>query len=97
MEGPLAPGTGFRWTSGGTAIQSRLALVDPGRMIGWTGIAWHAHAIHIWSLEPLPEGRTRVRTSESMNGSLIRLVYSSKALADSQSEWLQALKKEAER
>jgi uncharacterized protein YndB with AHSA1/START domain len=97
LDGALQPGTTFAWKSGSAEIQSRLALVRRNEQIAWTGTAYKAHAIHIWSLQPLPNGGTLVKTKESMDGFMLTLFYSSKDLAKSQDVWLQALKHRAEK
>jgi uncharacterized protein YndB with AHSA1/START domain len=96
IDGPLQPGTRFTWTSGNAKIESRIALVRTNQQIGWTGTAFKAHAVHIWTLEPLPDGNTLVKTTESMDGFLLKLFYSSKDLAASHKVWLDALKRKAE-
>lgn len=95
--GPLKPGTEFTWTTGGTKIKSRLALVVPNTDLSWTGSARGAKAIHVWHLKAVEGGGTLVTTKESMSGFLLRMFYSSKDLAKSQKEWLEALKGAAEK
>lgn len=96
INGALAPGTTFTWTNGGAEIKSRIALLPHNEQIGWTGTAYKARAIHIWSLQPLPGGSTLVKTTESMDGFLLTVFYSSEDLAKSHDIWLQALKHKAE-
>ena len=96
IDGPLACGTRFSWTSG-TRIQSQIVLIRPFEELAWTGRAYQASAIHVWRLESLPGGETRVQTSESLDGFLLRLFYSSDALEKSQQHWLSDLKAAAER
>ena len=96
VKGPMAPGTVFLWKNGSTNITSRLAVVEPAREITWTGAAMGAHAVHVWKLEALPDGTTRVKTSESMDGFMLKRFYSSGELSDSLKVWLDALKKKAE-
>lgn len=96
INGAVEPGTRFSWTNGGAKIESRIAVVDPGMELVWTATAYKARAIHIWQLQPLPDGGTMVKTSESMNGFLLRVFYSSKDLAKSHKVWLEALKRKAE-
>jgi len=96
INGPLESGTAFVWTSGGTQIKSRIALARPVTQLAWTGTAYRARAVHVWNLQPLPDGGTLVRTTESMNGFMLRLFYSSNDLAKSQRLWLDALKRKAE-
>lgn len=95
--GPLKPGTEFTWTTGGTKIKSRLALVVPNTDLSWTGSARGAKAIHVWHLKAVEGGGTLVTTKESMSGFLLGMFYSSKDLAKSQKEWLEALKGAAEK
>ena len=96
LNGGLEPGTTFTWTNGGAKIKSRIALIQRPETIGWTGTAYEAHAIHIWSLRTLPDGNTLVRSTESMDGLLLTLFYSSRDLEKSHQIWLQALKHKAE-
>jgi uncharacterized protein YndB with AHSA1/START domain len=96
MPGPLQAGTTFSWTTGGTHIKSRLALVQPYDQFAWTGTAFGATAIHVWKLSRLADGRTIVRTDESMHGFLLSLFYSSKKLEETDQRWLDRLKLAAE-
>jgi uncharacterized protein YndB with AHSA1/START domain len=96
ISGPLESGTTFSWKTGGPAIQSRIALVQPGEQFGWTGKAYGARAIHLWKLKRLPDGHTVVKTEESMNGFLLTLFFSSKKLEESDQRWLDNLKSAAE-
>lgn len=73
MEGPLAPGTGFRWKAGGMTIRSELVEVGPTSRIAWTGRTLGVLAIHVWQLDPLETG-TQVTTEESFEGVLPRLL-----------------------
>jgi hypothetical protein len=97
MIGPLERGTTFTWSSGGTRIQSKIALVDPYKEIAWTGTALNATAVHVWKLERLPGNKTMVQTEESMSGFLLTFFYSSKELQATDRTWLDRLKREAER
>jgi len=97
MIGPLESGTKFTWTTGGTRIQSKIALVDPYKEIAWTGKALNATAVHVWKLERLPGNKTMVQTEESMSGFVPTLFYSSKELQTIDQTWLDRLKREAER
>ena len=72
MEGPLQPGTTFRWKSGGARIISTLQEVTPGVRIGWTGKTFGIRARHVWEFKGL-DGRTHVKTAESFEGWLARL------------------------
>jgi hypothetical protein len=73
VEGPIAPGTVFRWKAGAAKITSTLESVDRPHELGWTGRALGSRAVHVWSFEPLGEG-TYVRTSESFSGWVPRLI-----------------------
>jgi uncharacterized protein YndB with AHSA1/START domain len=97
VHGPLAPGTAFTWSAGKMRVESQLALVKPVQQIAWTGTAMKAHAIHVWTLEALPTGGTLVKTTESMDGFLLAVLYTSQDLAESDQLWLANLKREAEK
>ncbi len=81
----------------GNAISSRIELLEPNRRIAWVGSAFDARAVHVWTLEPLPGNQTLIRTAESMDGIGLPLLFSSKDLADSNQQWLNALKSAAEK
>jgi hypothetical protein len=97
LDGPLAPASSFRWTSGGMAIVSTLQLVERERRLGWTGKALGTTTEHIWALEDHPDG-TLVTTAESMSGWLIYPVklVTPGFLTDALQTWLAALRQAAE-
>jgi uncharacterized protein YndB with AHSA1/START domain len=98
MQGPVAEGTVFRWRAGPGTITSTIQRVEQPRLIAWTGRTLGIHAIHFWWLEPR-EGGTFVRTAESYEGLVARLLRGTlqktldKALADG----LRRMKEEVER
>ena len=98
INGPLEAGMTFAWSEGGSKIKSRIALVHPVTELVWTGTTFGARGIHVWNLQSLPDGCTLVKTSESLDGFLLRLkvFYSSKDLAKLHRVWLDALKQKAE-
>jgi len=98
MDGPLAPGTEFRWKAGGAAISSELQEVEAKRRIVWTGKILGIRAVHVWMFEEQADG-TLVRTEESFDGLLARLFAKSmrRMLAASLIKGLEALKTECER
>jgi uncharacterized protein YndB with AHSA1/START domain len=74
LEGPLEPGTRFRWQAGPGTITSVLRSVEPGRELGWTGVTMGVHAVHVWRLEPTQWG-TLVTTEESWSGWPTRVMH----------------------
>jgi hypothetical protein len=96
LAGELQKGTEFQWKSNGMKINSTLQTVDPVKNLSWTGKALWIRAEHIWELQALPDGGTRVTTSESMAGFLIRYIYSSDKLLESLKTWLKDLKSASE-
>lgn len=97
LLGPLAPGSRFRWNSGGTGVSSTLEEVDQPHRLGWTGRAMGAKARHVWALRPEGSGTT-VTTEESFEGLVVVLLKGrmQRLLDDSLQKWLAALKKAAE-
>jgi hypothetical protein len=96
INGPLEPGTTFTWTNGGAKIKSRIAIAHPVTQLVWTGITFGATGIHVWNLQSMPDGGTLVKTTESMDGFMLKVFYSSSDLAMSHKIWLEALKRKAE-
>ena len=98
FDGPLAPGSTFRWKAGPGTIVSKLDRVEPPRYISWHGKTLTIDAYHEWWLEPR-DGGTHVRTEESFSGILARFLRGTlqKTLDKSLAEGLGHLKREAER
>ena len=98
VEGPLEPGSVFRWKSGSASLVSTLATVDPPHEIGWTGVSMGIHAVHVFHLEPVGRG-TSVRSAESFRGFIPSVLkgYSRKILQRGIDGILGSLKTEAER
>jgi hypothetical protein len=98
FDGPLAPGTEFRWKAGPGTIVSRLDRVEPPRYISWHGRTLTIDAYHEWWLERR-DGGTFVRTEEAFFGTLARVLRRplQKMLDKSFADALERLKSEAER
>ncbi|HMC07498.1 MAG TPA: SRPBCC family protein [Solirubrobacterales bacterium] len=98
VRGPLAPGSVFRWKAGPGTITSTLLRVEPPRLIAWRGNTLGIKAIHFWWLRPR-DGNTFVRTAESYDGLVARLLRRpiQRALDDGLDGGLRHLKAEAER
>ena len=90
-----AVGVSFEWSTGAGNIHSRVALYKPQRQIAWTGRLLAFHAIHVWTITSLPNGKTLVTTSESMSGWPIALFFTSNDLLDADRRWLVYLAKKA--
>jgi hypothetical protein len=97
MEGPVAPGSVFRWKAGPGTITSTIQRVEPPRLIAWTGRTFGIKAIHFYRLETR-DGRTFVRTEESYDGIVARLLRGSlqKTLDTALADGLRYLESEAE-
>ncbi|HSD48703.1 MAG TPA: SRPBCC family protein [Actinomycetota bacterium] len=98
VEGPLEPGTTFRWRSGSASLVSTLQAVDPPRELGWTGVTMGIHAVHVFRFEPR-DGGTLARSAESFRGFIPTVLkgYSRKILQRGIDDILRSLKTEAER
>ena len=98
LDGPLAPGSTFRWRSGPGTITSVLREVRPGELLEWTGRTFGVSAIHVWRIRPDGDG-TIVSTEESWEGLPARVFRRrSKGTLDAAiASGLARLKAEAER
>ena len=94
--GPLSPGQRFTWGEGAQTVHSQVQLFQPEQRLGWTGTAYTAKAVHLWTLTPEADGHTLVTVNESMDGFLMARFFSSEELAHAASEWLSRLKIAAE-
>lgn len=94
--GPLRQGMVFTWETDGTKITSKVQLAETNQRLAWTGTALTAKAVHVWELVPGPGAETVVRVQESMDGPLMAHFLSSTELADTDMQWLTALRAAAE-
>ena len=97
IDGPLAPGTQFRWKAGPGTIRSKLVEVDRPNVIAWTGKTLGIYAVHVWRI--VEDGdRVKLHTEESWSGLPVRLLPSAmqKNLAKAIEAGLQATKAASE-
>jgi uncharacterized protein YndB with AHSA1/START domain len=97
LDGALAPGSTFRWKSGGRGVSSTIQQVEPPSRLAWTGSAAGAKAKHVWIVEPKGSGVV-VRTEESFEGLVVVILKRSmqRLLDSSLQKRLEALKRAAE-
>ena len=98
LQGPVQPGTVFRWKAGPSTITSTLQVVDPPREFAWTGRTMGITAVHVFRFQVRDDG-TLARSEESWEGLPARLLkgYSRRTLDDGIRNVLSCLKAEAER
>jgi uncharacterized protein YndB with AHSA1/START domain len=98
LQGPVQPGTVFRWKSGPSSFTSTLQVVDPPSEIAWTGTTMGIKAVHVFHFRP-SDGGTLARSEESWEGLLPSLLkgYSRRTLDKGIRSVLAHLKVEAER
>jgi uncharacterized protein YndB with AHSA1/START domain len=98
LQGPIQPGTGFRWKSGPSSLTSTLQVVDPPHQIAWTGRTMGIKAVHVFRFQER-DGGTLARSEESWEGLLASLLkgYSRRSLDKAIRSVLSHLKVEAER
>jgi uncharacterized protein YndB with AHSA1/START domain len=98
LDGPVAPGTRFRWRAGPSTITSTLREVVRPQRISWVGRTMGIHAVHVWLIEGRDGGAAAI-TRESWQGLLPRMFRSvmRRQLQRSTDAGLQRLKIEAER
>ena len=98
VEGPVQPGTVFRWKAGPSSLTSTLQVVDPPREITWTGTTMGIRAVHVFRFKA-SDGGTLARSEESWAGLLpsVPKGYSRRILDKGIRNVLGHLKVEAER
>jgi uncharacterized protein YndB with AHSA1/START domain len=98
LQGPVRPGTVFRWKSGPSSLTSALQVVDPPNEIAWTGTTMGIKAVHVFRFQANDSG-TLARSEESWEGLIASLLkgYSRKSLDKAIRGVLSHLKAEAER
>lgn len=98
LEGPLAAGTVFRWSTAGLDdIASTIGEMIPEQRIAWSGPAQGIMGIHVWTFTAVQNG-VLVKTEESWSGEpvLQQLEAAQQGLDQSIRSWLENLKREAE-
>jgi uncharacterized protein YndB with AHSA1/START domain len=98
LDGPVEPGTVFRWKAGPSSLTSTLQVVDPPHEIVWTGRTMGIKAIHVFRFEAR-DGGTLARSEESWEGLIASLLkrWSRRTLAKALDDVLAHLKDESER
>ena len=98
LDGPLEPGTVFRWKAGPSSLTSTLQVVDPPHEIAWTGRTMGIRAIHVFRFEARDSG-TVARSEESWEGLIASLLkrWSRRTLQKGIDDVLSHLKAESER
>jgi uncharacterized protein YndB with AHSA1/START domain len=97
LEGPVAPGSVFRWKSGGFSVTSTFRNIEPMTHLTWTGVAFGTKAVHSWTFTPTDHG-VRVTTIETFDGWLPAILPGAmqKTLDDTLPALLASLKAAAE-
>lgn len=97
MYGEFEPGAEFQWKADGVTIISCLQDIEPLQRLLWTGRTPGIRAIHVWEFEER-NGLTRVRSEESFEGLLVRLLsrFFYRMLNTAMDNALQCLKLECE-
>ncbi|MEV6324074.1 SRPBCC family protein [Nocardia sp. NPDC051787] len=97
LNGSLAPGSRFRWSTAGLTIDSTLYAVEAPHRILWGGPAHGITGIHCWTFEADGD-TTLVRTEESWGGEPVRANTDAMrhALEQSLRRWLDILRETAE-
>jgi uncharacterized protein YndB with AHSA1/START domain len=98
IQGPVQPGTVFRWKSGPSSLTSTLQVLDPPSEIAWTGTTMGIKAVHVFRFQA-NDGGTLARSEESWEGLIASLLkgYSRRTLDKGIRSVLAHLKVEAER
>ena len=98
VDGPAIEGMSFRWKAGAMTIVSVIQRMRAPQLIAWTGKTPGIRAIHVWALEETG-ATTTVRTRETWDGGLVRLLRSPmrRMLQRSLDRGLRSLKEAAER
>jgi uncharacterized protein YndB with AHSA1/START domain len=73
LDGPVAKGSVFTWTSGGLGIRSVFQEVAPYERLSWTGRTFGTRAVHAWALKST-HGGVVVTTTETFDGWLPTLM-----------------------
>ncbi len=92
----LKVGAHFTWNINGNHLKSTLRQIDKPNALTWTGSFISVKAIHAWKLESADNYQTIVTTEESIQG-LMTVFVSHPKLNKTLINWLDCLKKQAEK
>lgn len=95
--GEAAAGRSFAWSTGPIAVQSRFAIVEPGRRLVWTTAVPGLEAVHVYRFEDVGQGTTLVSAEESINAPIAAPQLGNAELAGQIASWLAGIKAFAER
>jgi uncharacterized protein YndB with AHSA1/START domain len=98
LRGELVPGTLMQWRADGMRITSYVQEVEVERRFGFTLKTLGASGYFRWSLEPMLDGGTLVRSEEVWDGLGVRFLRRTlrKTLQRSRTSWLEALRDRVE-
>jgi hypothetical protein len=88
----LSEDTVFSFKLRNFPIKAKIAVVQPGRSLVWTGVSLWFKAVDKYVLEPMEDGNTRLYLAESFSGFLASLFMSSERLMAQHGKWLAAFK-----
>lgn len=94
--GEPASGSTFSWHTGDIALQSRFAIVEPGRRLVWTTGIPGLEAVHIYRFEDAGEGVTLLSAQESINAPVAAPQLDDAQLGRQIASWLAGIKAVAE-
>ena len=97
LNGTLAIGESFSWTTYGMNINSTINELIPKKEIGWSGLVMDIMGIHVWTFEETGNG-VLVKTHESWSGKSVEAQKEQmqEGLDKSLRSWLEDLKTKAE-
>jgi len=98
LRGGLEPGALLQWRADGMPMRSVLLEVDAPHSLIWTSRTLAARGVHRWSLIPVSEGMTLVRSEEAWDGLSVRILRSTltRTLTHSREHWLAQLRDRSE-
>ena len=98
VAGTPIPGGSFSWSTGDIAVQSRFAIVEPGRRLTWTtAVPGLLEAVHVYLFEAAGRGATLVSAEESINAPIAAPQLDDAQLGRQIASWLAGIKAFAER
>ena len=92
----LRPGSGFRWTTFGVRLESKVEEFVLGERLAWSAHATGIDAYHAWLIEKRPSG-CYVITEENQNGWLATLsnILRPQNMGKQHQNWLENLQRKA--
>jgi hypothetical protein len=84
-------GAAFSWTENGTSFDSKIVVLQPGKMLSWIDRSFGTKGIMVWRLEYVDAGHTIITLRRSIDGPLAGFFFSEPEEKEFLGNWIKSL------